>query len=137
MDMDFADGRTEDAPVSDCEDLATAFIQFDNGCTLLVDNARTSNVVAPSGTWFYGTEAGASLDPLRIYSETPWGTLTDTTPVPPKEPAGHTLMFRHFIECIREGKETQSPGERAIVLMRIIDALYRSQALGGREVRLE
>ena len=138
MDMDFAEGRTTDTPVSDCEDLAAAFVQFENGCTLMVDIARSSNVVAPSGAWIYGTKAGASLDPLRIYGETPWGTLTDTTPVASAGgEAGHTLMFRHFLECIREGRETQSPGERAIVLMRIVDALFESQELGGREVRLE
>jgi predicted dehydrogenase len=137
MDMDFTEGRSKDVLVSDCEDLAIAFIQFEDGCTLAVDNARSSNVVAPSGTWIYGTKAGASFSPLKMYSETPWGTLTDTCPVPPKEPQTHTQMFRHFLECIREGKETQSPGERAIVLMRIVDAIYKSQELGGREVRLD
>jgi predicted dehydrogenase len=136
MDMDFADGRSKDTPLSDCEDLAVAFIQFENGCTLMVDNARASNAPQPGNMWFYGTKAGASMNPFTIYGETADGVLTNTTPVVPNEPPGHTQMFRHLLECIRDGKETRSPGERAIVLMRIVDAIYTSQELGGREVIL-
>jgi predicted dehydrogenase len=136
MDMDFAEGRSTDAPVSDCEDLAAAFIQFANGCTLMVDNARASNVPQPGNMWFYGSKAGACFNPFTIYSETSDGVLTNTTPVAPSEPAGHTLMFKHFLQCIREGRETQSPGERAVILMRIVDAIFKSQETGGREVVL-
>ena len=137
MDMDFTEGRTKDIPVSDCEDLAAAFTQFDNGCTLMVDNARSSNMVGQNGTWIYGTKSGASFEPLRIYGETSWGTLTDIEPVYPKEPQTHVQMFRHFLECIREGKETLSPGERAIILMRIVDGIYKSQELGGGQIYLD
>ena len=137
LDMDFAEGLSKDAPRSDCEDLAAAFIQFRSGCTLMVDNARASNAPQRGSMWFYGTGAGASLDPLTIYGEREGGVLTTTTPVQPAEPPGHTLLFRHFLSCIREGRETESPGERAIVLMRIVDAIYRSQELGGKQVSVE
>ena len=46
-------------------------------------------------------------------------------------------MFRHFLECIREGKETLSPGERVIILMRIVDGIYKSQELGGGQIYLD
>jgi hypothetical protein len=47
------------------------------------------------------------------------------------------LAYRHFFGCIRESRETESPPERCITTMRILDALYASAADGGREVRFD
>jgi predicted dehydrogenase len=137
MDMDFAEGRTQDVPVMETEDLAAAFVQFDTGCVLLFESSYRANTPAGAPLWFYGTKAGASWPPLTIYGEAPDGTVTDTRPVFPQGPRNHEPAFRHFLTCIRERRETESSGERAVVLMRIVDAIYRSAAAGGREVRLD
>ncbi|MBN1581802.1 MAG: Gfo/Idh/MocA family oxidoreductase [Anaerolineae bacterium] len=47
----------------------------------------------------------------------------------------HVLAYRHFFECIRERRETQRPPERSVVVMRILDAIYRSAASGSQRVR--
>ena len=137
MDMDFADGRTRDLSVMETEDLAEAFVQFDTGCCLLLESGYMANTAEGAPLWLYGTQAGASMPPLTIYGEAPDGTVTDTTPIFPDTPRTHEPAFRHLLTCIREGRETQSSGERAVVLMRIVDAIYRSVAQGNREVRLD
>jgi predicted dehydrogenase len=45
--------------------------------------------------------------------------------------------FRHFFQCICEGRETASPPERSVATMRILDAIYESAAAGGRQIRLD
>ncbi len=42
----------------------------------------------------------------------------------------------HFIECIREKKEPGSSGEKGLIVMRRLDAIYES-ARTGREVRMD
>jgi predicted dehydrogenase len=137
MDMDFAEGRTRDVPVMETEDLAEAFVQFDTGCVLLFESGYMANTPDGAPLWVYGTRAGASWPPLTIYGEAPDGTVTDTRPAFPDGPRDHVPAFRHFLTCIHEGRETESSGERTVVLMRIVDAIYRSVAQGGREVRLD
>lgn len=119
------------------EDLAEAFVQFDTGCVLLLESGYMANTAEGAPLWLYGTQSGASLPPLIIYGEAPDGTVTDTVPLLPEGPRTHEPAFRHFLACIREGRETLSSGERAVVLMRIVDAIYRSATQGGREVRLD
>lgn len=134
--IDIEEGTQSDVPHADVEDTVVAFIQFDNGCTFIMENAWAANIAGGSGTWLYGTKAGVSLNPFAIYSETPQGILTDITPVVPEGPQTHVEALSHFVTCIREGRETQSPGERSIVTMRILDAIYKSASMGGREIRL-
>lgn len=135
-DADYAEGHTSDVPVSDCEDLAAVMVQFEGGCTAVLDNARASNMRPSSGTQLFGTQAGASFDPLVIYGEDQAGQVVDTHPALDTTPESHAPMFLHFCACIRAGVETQSPVSRAVTLMRIVDAIYASEAAGGTQVML-
>jgi hypothetical protein len=75
------------------------------------------------------------VSPLTLYEEVSDGLLTDTCPQVPVDPKGmHVLAYRHFFECIRAGVDTQSPPERSIAVMRILDAIYASAAGGGLQV---
>jgi hypothetical protein len=113
-------------------------IEFDTGCTCLLRDASPANMPKEWQVPLYGTEAGASLDPLTLYGEAADGLVTDMRPTIPADPKGaHVPAYRHFFECIREGRETESPPERSITTMRILDALYTSAADGGREVQFE
>jgi predicted dehydrogenase len=134
---DVEEGLWTDAP-ADVEDTLIGLIQFDTGCTCLLRDASAANMPDEWQVRLYGTEAGASLDPLVLYEEAADGLATDTRPTIPADPKGaHVLAYRHFFECIREGVETQSPPERSVTTMRILDALYHSAADRGRQVRFE
>jgi len=134
--VDIEEGTQTDVPRMDVEDTVLAFIQFETGCTLVLENAWAANTSGGAGTWMYGTKAGVSLRPFTVFSETADGQLTDVTPEVPAGPNTHVEALSHFVTCIREGRETDSPGERSIVTMRILDAIYKSAAAGGHEVRL-
>lgn len=135
--IDIEEGTEKDVARMDVEDTLVAMIQFDNGCTVMLENAWAANISGGGGTWLYGTKAGVSLNPFTVYSESPQGVLTDMTPVVAEGPRTHVEALGHFVTCVREGRETDSPGERSIVTMRILDAIYKSAAAGGREIRLD
>ncbi len=125
--------------VSEVEDFLTAFIQFDNGVTCTLRDTAVAHGEEHRQFRVFGSQAGATLDPPMIYSTLGDGTLTDTGLGVPEDPSGaHVNAYRHFFRCIREGRDrTASPGERSIVLMRIVDAIYESAANGGRQVQFE
>jgi predicted dehydrogenase len=137
LPMDYAEGREGDSAEKDVEDTAVYMLQFADGCSVLVESTKTAHQADTRGAWVYGERAGASMSPLTFYTRSPDGALTNTAVQPPREKQTHEQAFRHFLECIREGRtQTDSPGERAVVVMRIIDAMYQSAASGGREVLL-
>ena len=138
LHMDVEEGRWQGVPVMQTEDTLVAMVQFETGCTLLLKDCYAANM--PDGRSFrmYGTKAGATLHPLVLYGETEDGIVIDTMPIVPPDPeGGHVQAFQHFFECIRQGKETESPGERQVLVMRILDAIYASAADGGRQVRFD
>jgi predicted dehydrogenase len=131
---DIAEGIAADVPEADVEDMLVAFVQFENGITAIFENTWAVNIEGVNGTWIYGTKAGLSLGDGMVYSETPDRVLTDTKLSFPSGWGKHTDAFVSFIDCIRENKETQSPGERGIIAMRILDAIYASAAQGGKQI---
>jgi predicted dehydrogenase len=133
---DVAEGA-RDVPVSDVEELATGFVQFENGLTLTIDVAWKVHMGLQGGIHLAGTRAGARVFPLELFHDGPDGQPTSTKPEFQEEPHEHVQAIAHFVDCVRSGKESQSPGERSIVTMEIFEALYRSASLGGREVRVE
>jgi predicted dehydrogenase len=109
----------------DVEDLAAGFIKLDNGATLILEASWASFVERERiYTQLCGTEGGADLDPLKIYKEI-HGSLTDLTPQF-RPVSGHEMEMRHFVECLREGKEPMSTGQHGLDIMKILDAIYES-----------
>lgn len=138
LPMDFAQGREDDPPEKDVEDTAVYLAQFADGCTALVECSKTAHQADSGGLWVYGDRAGASLPPLTFYGKSADGELTTTTVRAPREKQTHEQAFRHFLQCIREDRrQTDSPGERAVVVMRIIEAMYRSAEQEGKQVRVD
>ena len=130
-----AEGVEEDVPVADVEDTLIAFVQFDNGVTAYFENTWAVNMDGVNGVWLHGTKAGLSMNDAMVYSETDDNVLTNTKMEFPGGWGSHTDAFASFAECIRSGAtETQSPGERAIIVCRITDAIYESAANGGKQI---
>lgn len=138
--MDIAEGA--DSPhrqdTADVEDTIAAFITFDNGCTFILRDMAGANMPDEWRVSLYGTKAGAALKPFMIFGETADGYLTDVKPHVPDNPKGpHVLAYRHLFQCMQDGIETQSPGERSVNVMKIIDAIYASADAGGKEIRFD
>ena len=121
----------------DVEDLAVGLIKLDNGATLFLEASWASHIekdVVYSN--LIGTKGGADLDPLRIYTDV-HGVSTDLTPQF-RQLSGHEMEVKHFVECLREGKEPMATGQHGLDIMRILDAIYKSMETGkGVDVKHE
>jgi predicted dehydrogenase len=117
------------------EDFAVGMVRFANGASLVLEASFVANLKTNTfNTHLYGTEGGASLLPLEVYGER-HRVVTDTAfPRLPKVKP-HTVEVQAFVEAIRTGAPVPIPGEEALQVTEILDAIYRSSA-NGREVRL-
>lgn len=113
----------------DVEDLATALIKFDNGATVHLEASWASNVERERiYTTLMGSEGGAELEPLRIFTELE-GTQVDLAPEFPHI-NGHHAEIRHFVDCVRDGQTPIATGEHGLDVVKILDAIYQSAETG-------
>lgn len=123
-----------DVTAFDTEDSAAAIIHFENEASLLVETSWALNAPGASYTQICGTKAGATLDPLTIYGENAQGYLTDNRPTV-QNPNRFEEEIRHFMNCLRTGKEPISPVEDGVTVQRMLQGIYDSARL-SREVEI-
>ena len=122
------------------EDFAAGFVRFDSGATLALESSFAANIAQDQfQTTLMGTEGGALVDMAsdantRLFREES-GTLTDTAPVFLPQVHTHEAEIRAFVQALTDDTPVPVPGEQALVVTRILDALYQS-AETGREVSL-
>lgn len=126
------------------EDLAVAFLRAAGGATIFLEAgwAAYTSATDEFGVYLLGDKGGAELH-VKDYAAT--GTLqifgdingvpVDCTPrLQPKPPAaGHIAITHRFVDSILTGVPMSPNGVDGLQRTRLIDAIYRSAAL-GREV---
>lgn len=122
------------------EDFASALIRFENGFVISLEASFSLNVKDEVATiQLFGTKAGALLNPeLEIITEKN-NYLTNVSFA-----ASTSLSFdglfegeiKHYLDCIVDGANCISPAEDGVMLMKILDAAYKS-AETGHEVIIE
>jgi len=117
------------------EDLGVGLIRFENGMTLFLEASFAANIEKEEfTTTLYGDKGGASLDPLRIFTEY-GGMIADVTPARLSEKNSHQLEVAAFVEAIKKDKPVPIPGEEALLTTKILDAIYESSEK-GKEVAI-
>lgn len=121
----------------DVEDLATAFVRMDDGSTLLVESSWAQWI--PHDLCYvelYGTERGARVQwggPAAAGLEV-W-TAIDGVPATlfPAIGAdgGHRACVADFVSTLRGDEHADHRGRQALRRAAIVDAAYRSAALGA------
>jgi len=134
--------QSSDDPIKyEVEDLATAFLRFEDGGTLLLEASWASFTEMDDdfGVQFYGSEGGARIhskkyadvDTLDLYSEI-GDTTADSHPRLVSR-AGHEQIINGFISGILNGTPVTPDGKEGLDRVRLIDAVYKSAEL-GREI---
>jgi predicted dehydrogenase len=124
----------------DVEDLATALIKLDNGATLSLDVswaalADTDNL---PHIQLLGSTGGASIHGPKgkLLAEVFDSEVDVELAVPLADEGSRNRMNRHFIECIRDGKQPMTSVMSGYTNNLILDAIYRSSRT-GHEVTLD
>ena len=126
--------------IFDVEDMATALIRFDNGMAMTVETSFSLNVDKDIATvQLFGTKAGIAMDPEPKFFTEKNGYLTNVS-LPQYVGSGFEGLFknetRHFLDCVIDNIPCKAPAEDGIMLMKILDAVYKS-AETGHEVAIE
>lgn len=123
----------------DVEDLASALIKLDNGATLSLEVSWAAHAAfLPEEPFIHlmGTQGGVAIvgNNGKYVTHTDNEVVeTDITPLEGEE--DRILMSRHFVECIRDGKQPITSGLSGYTNNRILDAIYESSR-SGNEVKL-
>ena len=120
------------------EDFAVAQIRFDNGSTLTLESSFVANQEERDKMTFQilGDKGGAQYNPLKMYTERN-KTLLDITPAYlPSGVQAHHEEIKSFVQSVIDDTPVYTPGEEALEITRIIDAIYESSE-AGREIRLD
>ena len=134
---------TEEQPY-EVEDLASAFIRLKNGATVLLEASWASftEMVDDFGIQLYGSEGGARIfakqyaltDTLEVYRN--FGNTTEDSKPRIIGHKGHSQVIHSFIDAILLGTPMEPSGLEGLANIQLIDAIYRSAAI-GREVILD
>lgn len=111
------------------EDLACGQVRFENGAALVLEASWAQHCAGERlYSEVYGDKGGATLEPLRIYTEV-HGRPVDITPSF-AQVSGHEAEIEHFIECIVGNRQPIATADQALDVMRILDGIYRSAETG-------
>ena len=116
------------------EDSAFGFIKMKNGATIVLESSWALNVVESEGaqTLLCGTKAGADMkDGLRI-NRVHYGRQCiekpDLTTGMPENP--DDIEQRIFYHAVADGAELVVKPEQALVVTRVLEAIYESAGTG-------
>ncbi|MDP7450499.1 MAG: Gfo/Idh/MocA family oxidoreductase, partial [Candidatus Latescibacteria bacterium] len=124
----------------DVEDMAAAFVRFDNGATLVLEVSwllHHDTQGEDMQMWLYGTQGGAHW-PKNEILESDKSTrqfINTTLKLTPSGMEAHAEECVQFAKAVAEGAPSPVPAEQSLQVMTILDGIYRSQKTGG-EVRL-
>jgi len=123
----------------DVDDFASAFIRFANGATVTLDTSWACHQAEGNSdnVEIFGTEAGASVRPARLFRGSAGLPATyeivDELKVALKMP--HQERFHNFINHLRGEEELCVSTHQALIVQKILDGIAESSRT-GKEVRL-
>ncbi|MDR0534534.1 MAG: Gfo/Idh/MocA family oxidoreductase [Verrucomicrobiales bacterium] len=133
-------GNSEKSNIKfDVDDFASAFIRFANGTTVTLDTSWACHQADANrdNVEIFGTEAGASVRPAKLYRYgkgefSKYEVLDlDKTPVA----LAHQCRFHNFINHLLGKEKLVVTPTQALTVQKILDAIAKSSKT-GKEVRL-
>lgn len=117
----------------DVEDLATAIIKMEDGSSLTLEVSwAVHGEDTPPFVQLMGSEGGASLKGAEGKFLTEHFDQTVDIPLvaPAQDEGARVRLSRHFLECVRDGKQPWTSALTGLRSNLIIDAIYESSRTG-------
>jgi predicted dehydrogenase len=126
--------------IYDVEDLATALIRMEDGSTLTLEVSWAVHMDTENAPFIHlmGSDGGASIrgNKGKLLTELFDRAIDVDLKEPEGDEGGRIRLSRHFVECVREGKQPLSSVMTGFTNNLILDAIYESSRT-GREVILD
>lgn len=118
----------------DVEDMAAAFIRFENGAVLFLESSWAGNSENALSYSLFGEKSGAREDEagLKIFGEQS-GILTDTV-ANLISVNTYDEEIKHFVACIREDFPPITTPDQILAVSKMIEGIYQS-ASTGKEIK--
>ena len=130
-DVAVGDWGMWDADNYDVEDFAVAYIRFEDEITGTLETSWAAHFGNVGPSFILGDKGGICLSPFQIYTDK-HGSMVDITPqLPRSKEDAHTTEVKAFIKAIKEGAPSPVPGEEALAITKIFDAVYKSTKTGS------
>jgi predicted dehydrogenase len=131
-------GRSEIDPKApfDVDDLSIALIKLRSGRTVLLEASWAAHgpLIDTNDTQLFGTEAGLSLPPVKLFKQARHGYLAEEIDLLP--PLVNVNRMVHFINCLLGKEKPFVKPTESLAVQKILDAIYVS-ARTGKEVRIK
>ncbi|WP_127579226.1 Gfo/Idh/MocA family protein [Paenibacillus koleovorans] len=139
QNLKFYKAADYNAEINTVEDMANALIRFENGASILVDVSFTLHAKKDELTVkLYGDKGGVELEPELALVTEKYDTILNCTPqinnLSFDFVAGFQDEVDHFIGVCQGVKETLSPVEDGVEMMKILCGIYESAA-SGKEIQ--
>jgi predicted dehydrogenase len=133
--LSFYKASDYDASKNTVEDLANALIRFENGASLLVDVSFTLHAKKDEITVkIYGDKGGAEIEPELFLVTEKHDTILNMAPQVDHASfdfnEGFQSEINHFVDACFGRKETLSPVEDGLQMMKILCGIYESAEKG-------
>ena len=125
----------------DVEDMAAAFVRFENGATLVLEVSwllHHNTMGEDMQMWLYGTKGGSHWPNCEVFQ-----TNNQTKQHYNRELMNtrdqleaHAQECVEFAQAIVDGAPSPVPAEQSMQVMAILDGIYRSQK-AGKEVAIK
>jgi predicted dehydrogenase len=124
----------------DVEEFAAAFVRFENGATLVLEVSwllHHKTTGEDMQMWLYGDKAGAHWPSNELlWSDNKTHQQMNMQLVRAEGGEAHAKECMAFAEAVANGKPSPVPAEQSLIVMTILDGLYRS-AEQKREIRVD
>jgi len=123
--------------VFDVEDFAAGLVRFADGAVLFLEASFLLNMVDEEimTAMICGTKGGIDVGGGRIVTQE-HGIMRVSGLQNFEEPKPHAAAIIAFIDAIEKDGPVPVPPEQTLYVMAILDGIYRSNARGGAEVKL-
>ncbi len=115
------------------EDFATATVKFADGSAMLLEASWALNIpTSTHNVLLCGTQGGAELHPLKVFTER-HGMLLDMEPPEGPQRGGESSQdekIAHFVECIEQGRQPITTPSEIVNVALILEAVYASAETG-------
>jgi len=121
----------------DVEDFAVGLVRFEDGAVVVLEASWLLNMVEKERmkAMVCGTLGGMDITEGKIMTQE-HGLVRVSTVEGFAEPKAHAAAITAFVEAVQKDGPVPVPAEESLVVMTILDGIYRSQAKGGAEVKL-
>jgi len=122
----------------DVEDFAVGFVRFEDGAVLVLEASFLLNMVEPGihMAMVCGTKGGMDISAGKVMTQE-HGLVRVSEIQDFDKPKAHGAAIIAFVEAIEKNRPVPVLPEETLYVMAILDGIYRSNAKGGREVKIE